>query len=794
MSFSSSLSLPLELSSIFGFDSSGAICPAHVDKFLQASYSGYMSSPGLRALCWRFLLGIFPKDSIATWPAILHESVVKYEKLKKKLILSIDEVSNDPLMENLNDPYQSSSILYDPVTQREQALKDLKATKSKLSSSDSGTSSSISSPNDSAEVSESEDHENDNEDAGIESEDILDPHIFERTEGCQSDKIGDNRVSSSWSRFYQQRDLSNFIKGDLDRLYLNGVEEEYFQTPLRRNQLLSILLVWSTHHPDISYRQGMHEIAGHILYIVEEEREKWSRAKIDGQFDSSYPFYSSFSSQNLEAYVYQIFKRIMIELDVLYDPLPINNHADSSQPFIIQFCTKIQEHYLRLLDPHLCYYLENYFIQAQLYGLKWSRLLFGREFPVKNLFYIWDYIFATCFEIENEQVEEPAPPISLDGTVKKKPINIYSLIEAVRILKGRSTSNIGKRIKKKKVSYELTPLLGGIGDVMLAMLLLIRDEIMQESEEKFLILLMNYPTSIETINILQMVNKIRKGLIVRQKVFEGVPIASPSASSSNQISTKTASTPKKKMGLSMNKFKSWNLGSNQSHSAASSPSSSSISYHEVLEKEKDKDDFKSPKSRSIFSNNWFNKSNKKHSTGSNGSNNSNSLDLHSTESICPSVSSDPTSRHSLHLSVSSDPQNFSCICSICKESFSENNDKNQLKVMKVSDRLLELSQKLSAKSTISLITSTPSTLFTDSDTESSKNLTEEVDMKSLALELKILAEILNGNIKYSDYEEKFSNSDSTSIVNNSKELSDFLGSRSTAPSPSVSSSTSNSNN
>ena len=55
------------------------------------------------------------------------------------------------------------------------------------------------------------------------------------------------------------------------------------------------------------------------------------------------------------------------------------------------------------MDPELSQHLENEHISAQLYGIRWSRLLLGREFSAANydIFLIWDYIFACCYEAEN---------------------------------------------------------------------------------------------------------------------------------------------------------------------------------------------------------------------------------------------------------------------------------------------------------------------------------------------------------------------------------------------------------
>lgn len=149
-----------------------------------------------------------------------------------------------------------------------------------------------------------------------------------------------SNASNGWGDFYKQMELTDFIKGDLDRLYLTGIEDDYFQTPKRRDMVLAILFVWAQQHSIVSYRQGMHEIVGCVLYLVEGEAEYWEQARVHGDIPDSHPLYRSFAQQSVEAHTYAIFDRIMLELECLYDPLPVAG-ADS-QPFIVHFCAKIQ--------------------------------------------------------------------------------------------------------------------------------------------------------------------------------------------------------------------------------------------------------------------------------------------------------------------------------------------------------------------------------------------------------------------------------------------------------------------
>jgi TBC1 domain family protein 5 len=146
--------------------------------------------------------------------------------------------------------------------------------------------------------------------------------------------------SSEWNSYYKSVELTNFLKGDLDRLFLNGVEDEFFQTTERRSQLQSILFLWSLQHPSISYRQGMHEIAGVVYFSLEMEREAFSKLKHEAF--ASHPLNKAFSTDTIEAHTDWIFERIMCELLPLYDPVPTSKHGMENQPFVVQFCTKIQ--------------------------------------------------------------------------------------------------------------------------------------------------------------------------------------------------------------------------------------------------------------------------------------------------------------------------------------------------------------------------------------------------------------------------------------------------------------------
>jgi hypothetical protein len=137
-----------------------------------------------------------------------------------------------------------------------------------------------------------------------------------------------------------------------------------------------------------------------------------------------------------------------------------------------------------MLDSELCMHLEECHVSAQIYGLRWSRVLLGREFTVKGsqIYKIWDYIFGCCYEAENTSADS-----LLDIDVRP---NVISVLAQVRIAGHNRHSNEERRNftsmgTTKHVSpnessapsmpqYVCTPLLGALGDVMLAMMLNVR--------------------------------------------------------------------------------------------------------------------------------------------------------------------------------------------------------------------------------------------------------------------------------------------------------------------------------
>ncbi len=148
----------------------------------------------------------------------------------------------------------------------------------------------------------------------------------------------------------------------------------------------------------------------------------------------------------LEAHCHALFARVMDHLEPLYDP----KNGPAGVPAIVAFCSKIQEHYLRQYDAELCDLLEERCIQSHLYGMKWTRLLFGREFALCHSqgMRVWDFIFAYCLETSGANLQ---------------PSDVLSEISNV------NTSKEALLSKSRYGPHSL--LLAGVSDIMISMVL-----------------------------------------------------------------------------------------------------------------------------------------------------------------------------------------------------------------------------------------------------------------------------------------------------------------------------------
>jgi hypothetical protein len=165
---------------------------------------------------------------------------------------------------------------------------------------------------------------------------------------------------------------------------------------------------------------------------------------------------------------------------------------------------------LRLLDPSLAAHLEENYIQSQLYGLRWSRLLLGREFTLagNQVFQLWDFMFASCYDAEFNSAEDLMDDSALP--------NVYSVLANTRIQGYKMHHNVNKRTNKTdRITYVCTPLLASLADCMLAMMIQVREKLLEGDSSIVMATLMRYPEQVSVLPVIECADMIRRGVLVR---------------------------------------------------------------------------------------------------------------------------------------------------------------------------------------------------------------------------------------------------------------------------------------
>jgi len=225
---------------------------------------------------------------------------------------------------------------------------------------------------------------------------------------------------SPWNQHFQDTELRKIVQQDVVRVF---PELEFFQNNEIREKLSNILFIYARSHPDLSYRQGMHELAAPLLYVIQSDCDTFSalvnnfptnveddlirEAKAD--LDKTVPG-ELFNRSYIEADTYSLFEALMEgQLSDWYRTGQSRHDAlskmDRGQPWsrpqdrttgnmLVSNLNNIHDVLLKRHDPALYTRLEKMEIFPQIYGIRWLRLLFGREFPFRETLVLWDAILA----------------------------------------------------------------------------------------------------------------------------------------------------------------------------------------------------------------------------------------------------------------------------------------------------------------------------------------------------------------------------------------------------------------
>ncbi|RQM23246.1 hypothetical protein B5M09_004536 [Aphanomyces astaci] len=216
---------------------------------------------------------------------------------------------------------------------------------------------------------------------------------------------------------------------------------QFFQNDRIQRTLLHVLLVYAAEHPTISYNQGMGELLAVLVYLLHVER--WKVSIDDQSEEDSYvhvdmvdvdttnvldatgllqmrPFAAIKATctpnckhavatllatltddRFLEHDAFALFEQVMERMAPMFCPHAtscdrrgeFSPRRDDSSLLQAQ-CDHIHNVLLRRVDPVLAAHLHSFHIPPEVYLLRWLRLLLAREFPMYQVWVIWDSIFG----------------------------------------------------------------------------------------------------------------------------------------------------------------------------------------------------------------------------------------------------------------------------------------------------------------------------------------------------------------------------------------------------------------
>ncbi|KAK0503183.1 RabGAP/TBC [Armillaria luteobubalina] len=215
-------------------------------------------------------------------------------------------------------------------------------------------------------------------------------------------------TENPWTEWFASVELRKTILQDVERTF---PDIDFFRLPDVQTQLTNILFIYSVLHPTIGYRQGMHELLAPLYYAVEYD----SISEDEQEYVHDFKVQEICSKTWVAADAWCLFNAVMQSASQWYEwrdpPLdtkgrsPLSSHVHlhipgglvELKPYvppIVQTCNNIQANFLRTTDPQLWQRLQTTGIEPQIYGIRWLRLLFTREFSLPDAMKLWDALFA----------------------------------------------------------------------------------------------------------------------------------------------------------------------------------------------------------------------------------------------------------------------------------------------------------------------------------------------------------------------------------------------------------------
>ncbi|KAJ2778816.1 hypothetical protein GGI15_004064 [Coemansia interrupta] len=186
---------------------------------------------------------------------------------------------------------------------------------------------------------------------------------------------------SPWVRYHADQELRTTIALDVARTFPDA-PSGYFQSARVQQLLCDVLFVYAKEHAALGYRQGMHEVLAPLLLAVDTDAVDVGAGEAAG-------FVARMVDRRfVEHDAYALFERVMRVCAEWYQ-------AGGAREAAVVVRSRQMMAQLALVDAELARHVAALDIEPQLFGLRWLRLLFGREVHgVGAVLRLWDALLG----------------------------------------------------------------------------------------------------------------------------------------------------------------------------------------------------------------------------------------------------------------------------------------------------------------------------------------------------------------------------------------------------------------
>ena len=237
--------------------------------------------------------------------------------------------------------------------------------------------------------------------------------------------VAQNNNTDSWKTYYADNDIKKLINLDLDRTFQ---ELTLFHNANIKKNLANILFIWNKENIDVGYQQGMNDLLAVTFLALypcyfknnskktKDELLKIASEQLSAINNAEYLYDFFHDEDELQSDLYYCFSKLMkrgikelFENNItseekkemsfkkyeLFSNQWVHDPSDDIQNPLNIRCTMIIKEKLKAIDLELFQHFQRIGLNCGIFLQRWLKCMFDREFELKDIFTIWDAIFAT---------------------------------------------------------------------------------------------------------------------------------------------------------------------------------------------------------------------------------------------------------------------------------------------------------------------------------------------------------------------------------------------------------------